>query len=444
MTMNKWLYTLIAAFFLSVFGAFSSQAQIKFDVSRGANKTMETASGYAEEAQKLMEESTFIQTVVAYGKGAMEVAKMLKENIDEVKGMIDDAKGTVNSLKETATSAVSDLNQEVGNLQGDLTGAVGSATGGLSETASAAAEKTRMAKELASLKNEKSSIESEYNTAAAARKTELEGQIKSYQENNDAYQKMIAEDPSQKEELETKIAANNQAINSLREQYEAQEAEEKEAMSVRLAEVDAKIQSLRDQVTEQSLSLANEGVTSMAKSLFGGNNQSAAELNQTIANNFIPEDEPETAASIGRVRKYRNKVMANDISAAMSTAMNIRASRGQNNEKADDLFEKVPAMDGSTAAVAMDTQIKVENMKAILLYTKLMLAEMKMRTAMDLAKLNVYKLRNPGKDVTQFNLDDYKYKKPSKINKESISKAVTKGKSVFGDIKDSGVLGMLH
>ena len=105
---------------------------------------------------------------------------------------------------------------------------------------------------------------------------------------------MIAEDSSQKEELEAKIASNNQAMTSLREQYEAKEAEEKSASNARAAEIDNQIRQLQDQVLTDGLSLANEDVKSMAKSLFGGG-QSAAEMNKMIANNFIPADEPLTA-----------------------------------------------------------------------------------------------------------------------------------------------------
>lgn len=176
-------------------------------------------------------------------------------------------------------------------------------------------------------------------------------------------------------------------------------------------------------------------------------------MNKAIANNFIPADEPMTSATINKVRNYRDKTAAQDLLLHYATILKIKAGRDKDNENTDTIADKVPGMDGSAAAIAMDTQIKVENMKSILIYTKLMLSEMKMRTAMDLAKLNTYKLRNPDKDVTQFNLDDYKYKKPSKINKDSIMGLAKKGSSaldkaknsdILNDIKDGGVMGMLR
>ena len=360
--------------------------------------------------------------MIAYGKGAIETAKMLKQMADEAKGMVNDTVGAVNSIKDTAMSTVSDITSDAKGLQGDITGAAGGLPVGSRRSERrgfCCGIQNPNAQQLLKLKNEKTAIESEYKTAAAARKTEFDGQIKSYEENNATYRKMIAEDPSQKEALEAKIAANDYAMTTLRKQYEEKEASEKAASNARVAEVDSQMQQLRDKVAAESLSLANEDLGAMAKSLFGGN-QSAAEMNKAIANNFIPADEPMTSATINKVRNYRDKTAAQDLLLHYATILKIKAGRDKDNENTDTIADKVPGMDGSAAAIAMDTQIKVENMKSILIYTKLMLSEMKMRTAMDLAKLNTYKLRNPDKDVTQFNLDDYKYKKPSKINKDSI------------------------
>lgn len=93
--------------------------------------------------------------------------------------------------------------------------------------------------------------------------------------------------------------------------------------------------------------------------------------------------------------------------------MQVRINRYEKNEDAQETADSATMMDGATAAIAMDTQLKVKNMETLLVYTQMLIADMEICTAMDLAKLT-RKLRDPSKDVTQFNLDDYKYKKPSK------------------------------
>lgn len=392
---------------------------------------METVSGWSEQAQKLIEESTTIQTMIAYGKGVQEMAKWVKEQKQMVTDTVNQTKNAVNDVKDTATSTVGGLTEEVAGATGDIGGAASGALGG-------AAEKAQLAEQLLSLKSEKTNLENEYNAAAEARKTEYEGKVKSYQENNASYQAMIEQDPSQKEALEEKIAANNKAISQLQADYEAKEDEEKAIYESQIADIDAKIAEVQSAAEEASLSLASNA----AQSLFG-NSQSAAELNKTIANNFVPEKDQLTSENIKEVTDYRNKTKAQDVLRAYSVSLQYRANRGADSEKADETASSVPMMEGSSAAIALDTQLKVENMKALLAYTKILIEELKMRTASDLASLNVYKVNNPDKDVTEFNLDDYKYTKPSFFSKENLSDLATgakEGMNAINDARQSGTL----
>ena len=420
--MIKRLSLSILFFSLSILSPQAAQAGIKFDFSGTANKVVDTVSGWAEDAQKWVEESTTIQTMIAYGKGAIETAKMLKEQADSIKASIEQTTSAVNSAKNAVTTAAGEITSEVSSLGTDAlgaaTGGIGSAAGGAISAVSSVADKTQSAQQLLSLKSEKTSLETEYNAAAETRKTEYEGKVKSYQDNNATYQQMITQDPSQKEALEEKIIANNEAIRQLQTEYEANEEKEKAAYEEKVAAVDKQIQEVQAAAAEDSMSLASDAY-SIAGSLFG-NNQSAAELNATISNNFVPEKEELTAQAINRITSYRSKTQASDVIQAYAVALQARANRGEDSEDADTKASNVPQMEASSAAIAMDTQLKVKNMKSLLLYTQLLIEDMKLRTASDLANLNVYKLRNPSKDVTQFNLDDYKYKKPSKLTKENI------------------------
>lgn len=429
--MIKRLSLSILLFSLSILSPQAAQAGIKFDFSGTANKVVDTVSGWAEDAQKWVEESTTIQTMIAYGKGAIETAKMLKEQADSIKSSIDQTTSAVNSAKNAVTSAAGEITSEVTSLGDDALGAAGgvagNAAGGAISAASSAAGKTQSAQQLLSLKNEKTSLESEYNAAAETRKAEYEGKVKSYQDNNATYQQMIAQDPSQKEALEEKIIANNEAIRQLQTEYEANEQKEKAAYDERVAAIDKQIQEVQAAAAEESMSLAADAY-GIANSMFG-NQSSAAELNATISNNFVPEKEALTSQAINRVKTYRSQTQASDVIQAYAVALQARANREKDNEDADQKASNVPQMEASSAAIAMDTQLKVKNMKSLLIYTQILIEDMKLRTASDLANLNVYKLNNPSKDVTQFNLDDYKYKKPSFFSKDNLSNLASKAKS---------------
>ncbi len=419
------------------------QAGIKFDFTNTANKVQGTVTEWAGQAQKLIEESTTFQTMQALGKGAIEAKKQMDAQINMVKDTVNQATGTVTGAVNNVTGAVSDIQNTatstVGSVSGEISGTVGdvagSASGAVGDVAGGVAGNTQSAQQLLSLKNEKASLESEYNTAAEARKTEYEGKVKSYQDNNAVYQQQIAQDPSQKDALESQIAANNEAIQKLQADYEANEEKERASYQTRVANIDQQIATLQEAAAQESLSLAKDGLGA-AKSLFGDKNQSAEALNKTIANNFVPEKAQLTSDNMKKVENYRQRTKAEDILYAYALAQKIRAERGSNIEKADETASSVPMMDGSSAAIVMDTQLKVQNMKVLLDYTKLLIQEMKIKSASDLANMKAGKLNNPNKAVTQFNLDDYEYEKPSFFSKDNLTDMADKAKSGLSTAKE--------
>lgn len=428
---------------LSLFGAMPALAGIKFDVSATAGKVTETVSGWGQSAQKYIEESETIQSLIKYGKGAQEAAKQLKDIKNEATSAVSDVTGAANSIKDTATSAVGDVSGEINGAIGEASGAVGSATGGVSGALAEASSKTQNARKLLELKNQKAQLASEYEVEKQARQAEFDGQIKSYQENNASYQKMIAENPDNKEELESKIISNNEVISFLTEQFNKNEQEYEQAYQKEVLAIDEELEAVRTKSEAEGLELAAAGSEAFSK-LFGGNG-SAVELNKMIANNFIPGTETVNNEAVKKVRAYRQLVYGQDALKAYATALEVKSSRYDSNKMADDIKGQGTVSEGTSAAISLDTELKIEQMKALLLYTKALIAEMKMRSASDLASLTVYQLRNPNKDVTQFNLDDYKYKKPKKSFKEMVGAAknavgkvtggISEGKDLLGSVK---------
>ena len=58
-------------------------------------------------------------------------------------------------------------------------------------------------------------------------------------------------------------------------------------------------------------------------------------------------------------------------------------------------------MDGASSSLGMDIQLKVENIKSLLEYTRMMVNDMKKITAVELSSLsNNWKLNRYDKDVT--------------------------------------------
>lgn len=139
--------------------------------------------------------------------------------------------------------------------------------------------------------------------------------------------------------------------------------------------------------------------------------ETAAAINAVIQSNFLAEDEPETSENVARIKAYRNYVALRDTVDALYKAIQIKKTRYQDDDNADQLADKGGQLESATAAISMDTKLKIENMKSLVAYTELLLQDMKMRTASELAQISVYKLKDYSRDPTQFSLDDYTFSK---------------------------------
>ena len=100
--MMKTLHYIFAA--TLALGCFirPAEATLKFDVSKGVGKVTTTVSGWMEVAKKQMEQSATLQTMIAYGKGAVETAKKMKE----LQGAVGDMAAEAQSVVDESTGFV--------------------------------------------------------------------------------------------------------------------------------------------------------------------------------------------------------------------------------------------------------------------------------------------------------------------------------------------------
>lgn len=407
-----WAVLLIAA------SAKPAYCGIKFDISATTGKVTETVSEWGGKAQKMMDENATLQTLILYGKAAKEAAANLKE-------MKDAATGAVSSVTSAANQVKNDAMGAVGDTVGEVNGAVGAATGAVGNVAGSAAAKAQSAQELLKLQNERKEIEATMQQEIESEKAVITGKISILQENNKKLQEMIAQDASKKAEYDGMIESNKKQITQYYDDSAALMSQVSSKYSSQLQALDEQISAVKAKAAEEAMS----GATSAVKGLLG-KDDSAAELNAMISENFIPAGEAQTADSINRVMANRKVTEFYDTINGMNMALTIKKDLDASTAKSDETKGKVITSEGASSGTTMDIELVVNNMRALVKYTKLLVADMKMRTSTDLASMTIYKVRNPEKDVTQFNLDDYKYKK---------SKCTKDGKSKFSldNIKDT-------
>lgn len=373
----------------------TASAGIKFDVSATAGKITETVSGWLETAKKQMDQSVTIQTMIAYGKGAVETAKALKEMKDDtigaVKGAVNETVAAANSVKDTAAGAVGDV---VGDTVGDINKGVGSVTNNA---------KVQEAQKLLTLKEEKTSIEAAQEEALAAAQESYNAKIKLADDN---IAKLRAEQ-AKGGDFQAQIASYEQQKADYKKNLDNELLSIKKSYQSQLTDVEQQMSDLRTKTAEE----AGKAAADKLKSLKGDNDDGTAELKDTIAKNFLKEDAAESSDNIVPLKAYRNFIAMQDSVQAFNTALVIKKTRYSDSEKADETADKVAMMDGASSAIGMDTKLKIENIKSLLKYNDLLLQDMKMKTATELAKVSKYKLDDYSKDVSEFNLDDYVFDK---------------------------------
>lgn len=384
----------------------SSYAVIKFDGAATTAKATETVSSWLETAKKQMDESVTLQTMIAYGKGAMETAKALqemKENplgvvqdmLDET-GVVDSVTGAVSSVKDTAANAVGET---VGGAIGDINKGIGSVTNSV---------QAQEAQKLLTLKDEKASIEAAQTEALGKAEEDYNNKVKLANDNIAKLNAMIASDPSKKDEYQSQITSYENQKADYKTAYDQSVTSIKSSNQSKLSAIEEQMYELRSKASEAAGKAAADKLKSLK-----GDDDGAAELQETIAKNFLKEDAAESSENIVPLVAYRNFIAMQDSVQAFNTALVIKKTRYADNDSADETADKVVQMDGATSSLGMDTKLKIENMKSILKYNDLLLQDMKMKTATELAKMKKYKLTDYSKNVTEFNLDDYVFNKKS-------------------------------
>ena len=410
--MIKSFRIILSVFICLCLFAPSASAQIKFDVSKSVGKVTTTVSGWLEVAKKQMEQSATLQTMIAMGKGAVETAKKLKTLQTAVGTAVSETQSLADSTTGMVNDAVSGVQDVAGGAAGDL----------MSQTGDS--------QKLFELKAQQMALESQRDEAIAAAQDELNGKIALAEENIAKLQNMISWEPDKKLEYESQIAYYQGEIENYQKELNTVSDTITSQYQPQISAVESQITAFRNEALAKAGDAAAEKLGSF---LNGGDGEAAAAMNEMVENNFLKKDDEETVENITPRKIYRKTTAYKDTVDAFNNAWKVKKVRYENSERAEEIQQEVPQMEGSSSALGMDIQLKVENINTLLEYTRMMVHDLKMRTANELNNMpGFWKLNRYDKDVTEFNLDDYIFEEESKAKKLL---------DLAKDVKDKGIKG---
>lgn len=406
----------------------SVQAMGKFDISKLVQKI-------TEEAGKVQEEAGKIQKDVA------QVANLnqLKDTVDEaqkMKGKLDDAKKKVGEVQ----SAANETQQAVSNAQ-NTTSDLQSATGG-------------GAQELLGLQTELAQSQQNLKNDLQALDDEMQAEIKPLQNNNAVLQKEIdsitqqlaAQSNNQgtdfvqdnRANLQIQIDKNNAKIAEIKEKYAAKQKEKQEAFEKEKSSLNEKMDKVKSLAGNIDLNNMNAGNAQKALSGFFSSGGSSA-MSATMQKNFYAEDEQDSPERNEEIDSYRKKVALDDAADVYARAVKMMSYGDKYIVAVHDLEMNAPTAETTPAGIMLEISAKVQQMKILLNYAYLSVAELKMTTAMDMVRMPKH-LNNASKDPSVFNLDDYKDAKAAaeekKKKKSGLSGLVDGAKNAANKAKE--------
>lgn len=134
---------------------------------------------------------------------------------------------------------------------------------------------------------------------------------------------------------------------------------------------------------------------------------------------FLKKNEPENPDNMDRVRKIRQQEYFKAVKNSMETVVTTYASMEEIKERSLGCSDAATQMaQGVFGASAMRICIELQNAKVAARYMEILLAQIRMETTGDMQFWSdKYKLEDYDKDMTTFNLDDYKMKKQTLFKK---------------------------
>lgn len=425
--MNRFKFIIVT---LALFASFSvieeAGATIpKVDAPNTGGGFFQTVSNIIDDAHEQLKEAEKWVNEKVLGPAQAE----LKSFRDSVEGDLADMKkdyeegvgADINKAKDDATKAVSDAKNTakdaVGGVAGDAAGAVTGLVGDDVNIGNLKGVNQEDVQELSNLSIQKTKIETKYKIEITAKEqyydTLISALTKSMSEaqeklsvpgvtDNDTlkYQSTIRTLNEQKSKLETEKSTEIFAINKAKE--------------TELREVDAKIAELKLKITKDLKEKATKAAQEKGKKYFGKQDVEEG-LKEAEKAGFIGENEKENEETVTRTVKSRRKMAIDEIMNSIVVGTYARTILVQSNDKVEKMVEQGKALEGLSANVLMDMNIKIEELRALIEYNKVLLAEMKLKTSNSLVRIDKYKIEEKHKDVTRFSLDDYDFGNQCKL-----------------------------
>lgn len=177
----------------------------------------------------------------------------------------------------------------------------------------------------------------------------------------------------------------------------------------RIRDIEAQIQDKEDTVKRLKEQLKNQVEDNIKAELGIKVDSPDTALETAMSKNYIDPNKPETAENVDEIRRNRFIERRDAYMSSYADAVMIKNRIIPDLAILENFAQNTDSMDTVTGVIEADTNIKVKTIEALMQYAEILVAQLRMDTATEFGKLLSYKVKNPDKEITNFNLDDYIY-----------------------------------
>lgn len=357
-----------------------AQAVITFDVAQGAGNVVTSISDIVKEGGEKLKEvkKKYLGDTMGDGTEGGKALSKIKEKRKQYK----EAKKTLEDAKNDPRV----------------------------KAAQASAQLAAVQKQIKETENMIKDINTANEEDFAAVESNINGQIKVYEDNNVTLRGMIAENPAQAEELENYIAGNNAQISALQQLLDQTREQGNNEISQAIAPLNEKLRALK----QQQRKLANE-LSQYVQDSLPESADSGEVLNAAADAVFIAPGDPEDVEAIDRIRRARQLERRNQLINNLETIAALRQEFEPLAEETQETKLSGDVADSAAGNIGLNTAVKTAVVKFFYNYAKQQVTTLKKETAKEYAASAEFKRGDPERDIVTFNLDDYKYKLPKGV-----------------------------
>ena len=385
--MKKVIYIFALVLMILMSTTSNASAWILAKLSNMAEDVTTAMTKFGQQAQNSLDQVATLTIVQKIGKGFKEAKEWTESQVSKVKSFSDEVQGDI--------AAYQKMYEDTKKIYDDT---LGDYTKILDDVKKLEQSQQEI---MAKIQEDKTSIE----TKIAAQKSVISGQMKSCTDNMSNLKKMMLEDPTNKEAYEKEY-------NQLAEQQKELSSQISNIDDLAQQEIDSIVNSYNSELSNIKSQLAQLKADLSQLAGFSDESQSNEDMLLNTANMyFLQYDEPLSPSRQDTIRSNRLRERRESIVAGYSQSIAKIPDYVAKDNEAEDLGYNASTFDTTAGAWGAAAQLQIDNLKALSTYAHLLIYDLKRQTAVEMSNLTFYKLQKEQKNISEFNLDDYVYKK---------------------------------